>query len=200
MPEAVKDIQRATRAHYDRWSYDFETAEHSAMQLDESLLGKALAAVPANGSVLDGGCGTGLVSRLARAATKARVVMGLDLSRQSLGRAQAVNDAVSFSYREAGHLLGAASAEVEVQEAGQRTRIVFSGDVGRFGAVLTKDPELAPDADYLVIESTYGNRTHPEITVLAQLEGVLKRTFARVRRAQSRDANDSRGRRDKACG
>jgi metallo-beta-lactamase family protein len=68
---------------------------------------------------------------------------------------------------------------VELQEAGQRTRVVFSGDVGRFGAVLTKDPELAPDADYLVIESTYGNRTHPEITVIDQLEGVLKRTFAR---------------------
>jgi Cft2 family RNA processing exonuclease len=33
--------------------------------------------------------------------------------------------------------------------------------VGRFDAVLTRDPELAPDADYLVIESTYGNRTHP---------------------------------------
>jgi metallo-beta-lactamase family protein len=96
-----------------------------------------------------------------------------------LGQPQAVNDAVSFSYREAGHLLGAASAEVELQEAGQRTRVVFSGDVGRFGAVLTKDPELAPDADYLVIESTYGNRAHPEITVLDQLEGVLKRTFAR---------------------
>ena len=97
----------------------------------------------------------------------------------ALGRAQAVNDALSFSYREAGHLLGAASADVELQEAGQRTRVVFSGDVGRFGAVLTKDPELAPDADYLVIESTYGNRTHPEITVIDQLEGVLKRTFAR---------------------
>lgn len=97
MPEAVKDIQRATRAHYDRWSYDFETAEHAAMQLDESLLGKALAAVPAGGSVLDGGCGTGLVSRLARAATKARTVMGVDLSRQSLGRAKAASSGVAFA-------------------------------------------------------------------------------------------------------
>ena len=70
MSEAVKDIQRATRAHYDRWSYDFETAEHAAMQLEESLLGRALGAVPAGGTVLDAGCGTGLVSRLARCARR----------------------------------------------------------------------------------------------------------------------------------
>jgi metallo-beta-lactamase family protein len=96
-----------------------------------------------------------------------------------LGRVQAVNDAFAFSYREAGHLLGAASAEVELREGGRATRVLFSGDVGRYGGVLTKDPEPAPDADYFVIESTYGNRTHPELSVLDQLEGVLRRTFAR---------------------
>jgi metallo-beta-lactamase family protein len=97
----------------------------------------------------------------------------------ALGRAQAVNDAFSFSYRDAGHLLGAASADMVVRENGKSRRVLFSGDVGRFGAVLTRDPELAPDADYLVIESTYGNRAHPQIAVLDQLEGVLKKTFAR---------------------
>jgi metallo-beta-lactamase family protein len=97
----------------------------------------------------------------------------------ALGRPQEVNHAFSFTYREAGHLLGATSAEVRVRENGGETRVLFSGDVGRFGAVLTKDPELAPDADYLVVESTYGNRTHAELPVLDQLEGVLKRTFAR---------------------
>ena len=96
-----------------------------------------------------------------------------------LGRAQAVNDAFCFSYREAGHLLGAASADVELRENGRVTRVLFSGDVGRFGAVLTKDPELATGADYLVVESTYGNRTHPDVPVRDQLEGVLKKTFAR---------------------
>ena len=96
-----------------------------------------------------------------------------------LGRAQAVNDTFSFGYRDAGHLLGAASAEVVVRENGGSTRVLFSGDVGRFDAVLTKDPELAPDADYLVIESTYGNRTHAPLSVIDQLEGVLKKTFAR---------------------
>lgn len=96
-----------------------------------------------------------------------------------LGRSESLNEAFAFSYRDAGHLLGAASADVTIRENGTRTRVLFSGDVGRFDAVLTKDPELAPDADYLVIESTYGNRTHAQVSVIDQLEGVLKKTFAR---------------------
>jgi metallo-beta-lactamase family protein len=81
----------------------------------------------------------------------------------ALGRPQEVNHAFSFTYRDAGHLLGAASADVTVREGGRETRV----------------PEPAPEADYLVVESTYGNRTHPELSVLDQLEGVLKKTFAR---------------------
>ncbi|HSD66373.1 MAG TPA: MBL fold metallo-hydrolase [Vicinamibacteria bacterium] len=96
-----------------------------------------------------------------------------------LGRPQQVNHAFSFAYRDAGHLLGAASADVLVREDGRETRVLFSGDVGRFDAVLTRDPDLAPDADYMVVESTYGNRAHPDLSVLEQLEGVIKKTFAR---------------------
>ena len=96
-----------------------------------------------------------------------------------VGRPREVNDAFSFTYCDAGHLLGAASADVLVRENGRETRVLFSGDVGRFDAVLTRDPDLAKDADYMVVESTYGNRTHPPLSVLEQLEGVLKKTFAR---------------------
>jgi metallo-beta-lactamase family protein len=67
-----------------------------------------------------------------------------------LGRPQEVNHTFAFTYRDAGHLLGAASAHVTVREGGRETRVLFSGDVGRFDAVLTRDPDLAPDADYLV--------------------------------------------------
>ena len=90
-----------------------------------------------------------------------------------------LGDVFSFGYREAGHLLGAASADVRVRENGRETRVLFSGDVGRYDAILTKDPEGAGDADYMVIESTYGNRRHSDVSVLDQLEGALKRTFAR---------------------
>jgi metallo-beta-lactamase family protein len=95
------------------------------------------------------------------------------------GEVREIGAQISFSYREAGHLLGAASADVRLRENGRSTRVLFSGDVGRFGSVLTKDPAPAPDADYLVVESTYGNRRHPDLPILDQLEGVLKRTFAR---------------------
>jgi metallo-beta-lactamase family protein len=96
-----------------------------------------------------------------------------------LGQPREVSSAFSFTYRDAGHILGAASVEARVREDGRETRILFSGDVGRFDAILVKDPELAPDADYLVVESTYGNRSHPDLSILDQLEGVLKKTFAR---------------------
>jgi len=86
---------------------------------------------------------------------------------------------VTFSFRDAGHLLGAASVDMTLEEDRGTTRVLFSGDVGRFGAVLTRDPELATPADYLVVESTYGNRSHPPVAVCDQLEGVLQRTFAR---------------------
>jgi metallo-beta-lactamase family protein len=88
-------------------------------------------------------------------------------------------DGLAFQFRDAGHLLGAASALVTVREGGRELRVLFSGDVGRFSTVLAHDPEPAPSADYLVVESTYGNRAHAAVPVLEQLEAVLKRTFAR---------------------
>jgi metallo-beta-lactamase family protein len=96
-----------------------------------------------------------------------------------LGREQPIGRALRFAYHEAGHLLGAASVDLRVREDGRELRVLFSGDVGRFDTVLTRDPEPAPEADYLVVESTYGNRAHAALPVLDQLEGVLKRTFAR---------------------
>jgi metallo-beta-lactamase family protein len=85
----------------------------------------------------------------------------------------------SFRLRDAGHLLGAASVELTVNEGGRQTRILFSGDVGRFQTVLAHDPELATPADYLVVESTYGNRAHAAVPVKDQLLSALTRTFAR---------------------
>jgi metallo-beta-lactamase family protein len=96
-----------------------------------------------------------------------------------MGETRELTPAVSFSFRDAGHLLGAASADVRIRENGRDRRLLMSGDVGRFDAVLTKDPDLAPDVDYAVVESTYGNRSHPAVPIESQLRGVLERTFAR---------------------
>src|SRR5262245_3001617 len=96
-----------------------------------------------------------------------------------LGQRVALAGGMAFGFRDAGHLLGAASALLEIEEKGRAIRVLFSGDVGRYDAVLTKDPEPACEADYIAVESTYGNRAHAFVPVKDQLEGILARTFAR---------------------
>lgn len=67
---------------------------------------------------------------------------------------------ITVTYRDAGHILGSAFLELTVTEEGKTTRLVFSGDLGRPGTLLMHDPETAAQADYLFMESTYGNRNH----------------------------------------
>ncbi len=67
---------------------------------------------------------------------------------------------VRASFQNAGHILGAASVEVRLRESGREISIVFSGDVGRYGAPLHSDPDPLPECDVLVIEATYGDREH----------------------------------------
>lgn len=78
-------------------------------------------------------------------------------------------------FRPMGHILGAASIEVEVDG----TRIVFSGDIGRYGDATMVDPEPVPAADYLIVESTYGDRRHDRTSPQAALEEVIGRTVQR---------------------
>jgi metallo-beta-lactamase family protein len=75
----------------------------------------------------------------------------------------------------AGHILGAASVLLEV--AGRR--ILFSGDLGRPDDAIMNPPDLPPNADTVLIESTYGNREHPHEDILGELGPVLKRVAAR---------------------
>jgi len=63
-------------------------------------------------------------------------------------------------FRDAGHILGSAIVEVWVDDGGQRRKIVFSGDLGQPARPLLRDPTPIHDADYLVVESTYGDRDH----------------------------------------
>jgi metallo-beta-lactamase family protein len=79
------------------------------------------------------------------------------------------------TFSSAGHILGAASILLEV--AGRR--ILFSGDLGRPDDLIMKAPDLPPEADTVLIESTYGNRTHPQEDVLAELAPALKRVASR---------------------
>jgi metallo-beta-lactamase family protein len=80
---------------------------------------------------------------------------------------------------DAGHILGSSSIVLtELNNA--KTRLAFSGDVGRPGLPIIRDPEPLPPVDYLIMESTYGGRKHPQTSeAIGQLEEVVKRTVAR---------------------
>lgn len=82
---------------------------------------------------------------------------------------------VALRFARAGHLLGAASVELEIDGK----RLVFSGDVGRPNDPLMHPPKPLEQADYLVIESTYGNRRHANDDPTEQLAQVVRRTVAR---------------------
>jgi metallo-beta-lactamase family protein len=67
---------------------------------------------------------------------------------------------VTVCFRDAGHILGSAIVVVDVEEEGTRTRLVFSGDIGRRGLPILRDPQIAEGADVVIMESTYGDRLH----------------------------------------
>jgi metallo-beta-lactamase family protein len=87
----------------------------------------------------------------------------------------AVDSEFSFRFHRVGHILGAAFLAVE--SGGVVT--VFSGDVGQHDAPVLKDPEPLTRADYLVLESTYGNRNHPAASPLEELGRIVEQTVAR---------------------
>ena len=80
---------------------------------------------------------------------------------------------VSVRFRNAGHLLGSATVEMRIRENDGTTTVLFSGDLGRFGVPLNPDPEPPPDADHIVLESTYGDRRHPESSLYDQMARVV---------------------------
>jgi metallo-beta-lactamase family protein len=87
----------------------------------------------------------------------------------------AVTDWASAQFRRAGHILGAASAEVR---CGGRT-VVFSGDLGRYDDEFMFDPEPAAHADYVLVESTYGDRAHSKSDPMQTLGEIVERTVSR---------------------
>jgi metallo-beta-lactamase family protein len=91
-----------------------------------------------------------------------------------------INENFEFRLRDAGHILGSAIMEFWVKtEAGRSRKLVFSGDLGQPGARIVKDPDMIREADYVVCESTYGNRIHKDrnetlIELLAILQQAQK--------------------------
>ncbi len=81
---------------------------------------------------------------------------------------------------EAGHILGSAAVVLELEENGRQVRLMFSGDIGRRLMPIVRDPVMPHDIDYLILESTYGDRSHDEPPrAYEALQEVVSRTAAR---------------------
>ena len=87
---------------------------------------------------------------------------------------------IEARFVDVGHLLGSSSIEIWVTENGATTKLVFSGDIGNHDQPIIKDPTYLKDADYVFMESTYGDRSHgPRPDYVAELAKILQRTFDR---------------------
>ena len=92
-----------------------------------------------------------------------------------------LNEAVTVRFTDVGHLLGSAAIEIWLCEGGCEKKIVFSGDIGNLDQPILCDPKHVKDADYLVIESTYGNRNHSDERpdYIGSLSEYIQRTLDR---------------------
>lgn len=90
-------------------------------------------------------------------------------------------DGIQVRFTDVGHLLGSAAIEIWIQEEGVEKKIVFSGDVGNLQQPIIRDPQTVKEADYVVIESTYGNRTHGKERpdYVGEFTQILRETFAK---------------------
>jgi len=96
------------------------------------------------------------------------------------GKPREIVPGFTLSFSRAGHILGSASVLLTVADGGgEPLRLLFSGDLGRYDAPILPDPEPPPEADYLVVESTYGDRSHPPDTAAAELEREVLAAVAR---------------------
>ncbi len=85
---------------------------------------------------------------------------------------------LTATFYDAGHILGAAMIQMEYRENNTTKKIVFSGDIGRWNRPILKDPHLFNDADYVIMEGTYGDRFHSDdASCLNDLEKVINRTY-----------------------
>ena len=88
-----------------------------------------------------------------------------------------VGDGIEAFFYEAGHILGSTNIKVKVTQNGESRTILFSGDIGRWETPILLDPTIYEDADYIVMESTYGNRLHGDRAHIdSELEEIINST------------------------
>ena len=88
-----------------------------------------------------------------------------------------IDPRITLRFTDAGHIIGSASVHLTILEDGQFTQLTFSGDVGRYGDMLLRNPAPFPQADYLILESTYGDSLHKDLEPIeAQLKEIIHQT------------------------
>ncbi|MBE6940103.1 MAG: MBL fold metallo-hydrolase [Ruminococcaceae bacterium] len=96
------------------------------------------------------------------------------------GETVPICEGVTAEFIDAGHLLGSASIKLTVTEAGESRTIVFSGDIGNVDQPILRNPQFFENADYVVMESTYGNRNHTEVwSYTDELAQIIDETLGR---------------------
>ena len=87
---------------------------------------------------------------------------------------------VKVRLRDAGHILGSCIVELWTEENEQSLKLVFTGDLGNLNKPIVKDPTMIEDADYVVMESTYGSRFHEELGKrIDEFNLIIKETMAK---------------------
>jgi len=92
---------------------------------------------------------------------------------------QELSSHFSIRFFFAGHILGARMVEVTVRENGRTTKVLFSGDLGRFPQLIIPEPVVPDPVDYMLLESTYGDRLHPDDDVRQHLSQIVEQTTRR---------------------
>jgi metallo-beta-lactamase family protein len=88
-----------------------------------------------------------------------------------------IDENVQLMYLDAGHIIVSATVHLKITENGKETRLTFSGDLGRYRDIILKSPEAFPQADYIIMESTYGDRLHDKIVgTIDELLDWIKKT------------------------
>lgn len=95
-------------------------------------------------------------------------------------RSLPIADGVTMTLHDSGHVLGSAVVQLDLAEAGKKRRFVFTGDLGRSELPLLGNPDIVPGADFLLMESTYGDRLHPPFVEMDKRLGeIVKETINR---------------------
>ncbi|WP_256012694.1 MBL fold metallo-hydrolase RNA specificity domain-containing protein [Desertivirga xinjiangensis] len=88
-----------------------------------------------------------------------------------------IDPRITLRFTDAGHILGSAAVHLTILEEGKYTQLTFSGDVGRYGDMLLRSPQTFPQADYIVLESTYGDSLHKDLEPIeGQLKDIIQQT------------------------